>query len=32
MVMARLAEMAGEESVSGIAEWASVREAWRKEA
>jgi predicted transposase YbfD/YdcC len=31
MVIVLLAKMAGEESVSGIAEWASLREEWLKE-
>jgi predicted transposase YbfD/YdcC len=32
MVIVLLAKMAGEESVSGIAEWAALREEWLKEA
>lgn len=32
MVIVLLAKMAGEESISGIAEWASLREGWLKEA
>jgi predicted transposase YbfD/YdcC len=31
MVIALLAKMAGQESISGIAEWASLRETWLKE-
>ena len=31
MVIVLLAKMAGEESLSGLAEWASLREAWLKE-
>jgi predicted transposase YbfD/YdcC len=32
MVIVLLAKLAGEESISGIAEWASLREGWLKEA